>query len=447
MARRLNDVVRGAHGMYTRLGFRALLALGLAATSFACCTCERGTGRTPAAQPSGTGPASGAAKTRSTPEAPPRTLARLAATDLAYEGAFRLPDIFDWGARGLGHVRGSQGDVLLVLGRDQHPAEFGPVAIPRPVATRNVSQLPVAQVLGSVRSFDGPLLESISTETAFGGGIEYVPRRGSQTTDKLYGSIDNWYGVSDESYPTIWFSEVDGSNPKGVFHVGPMSAPFHGNMAGDYLFAVPSWYADRFLGGRTLVTGKTRGAFHGSQGPSLFAFRAWESDAPSGFLDALPIIWYRIQYPACAGPNVGDKARCDFPGFTMCDKWEGASFVGTPTRQAVLLVGTKGLGNNGYGEPPPGSCGESKGYHCDPYEREVIFYDVQELGAAAQGARPAWSVQPYLVWRPQEFFLQGRSCGQVGGMAYDVVSQRLFVVEKGIGDNNGAVIHVWRVAG
>lgn len=370
--------------------------------------------------------------------------ARLQPGDLAYQGAFRLPEAFDWGARGMAFVAGPVGGALLVLGPDQQPAAFARIGIPTPARARAWAQLPVATMQTALRSFDGSIVEGVNEVAPFGSGIEVVPRQGAQQSDKLYGSLDNWYGVVEESHRAVWMAELDGSRPRGPFHVGPRREPFHGNKVGAFLFTVPRWYADAYLGGRTLVTGKARGAFHGSQGPSLFAFRPWNSEAPAGELDAVAMLYYRIRFPECAGPNVGDKQACDFPGFTMCDEWEGGSFVEHGSKRAVLLLGKKGLGPNHYGEPPrAGTCEGDKGYHCDPYERQVLLYDVDELGAAALGQRSPWTVRPYAVWRPGELLVQGRTCAQVGGMTTDPATRRLFVIEKGLGENNGAAVHVW----
>ncbi len=220
---------------------------------------------------------------------------------------------------------------------------------------------------------------------------------------------------------------------------------------GDFLFTVPQWYADQYLGGRILVTGKTRGAFHGSMGPTLFAFHPWSNENPSGNLNAVPMLWYRLNYD-CASPNVTNKALCDYPEFTFCDKWEGGGFVDSGQRQAVILLGKKGLGTNYYGDAPSeNACETSRGYHCDPYERQIIFYDVDELGQVAQGTRDPWSVVPYAIWRPQEFFLkdnQNQTCGEVGGIAVDFPRGRVFMIEKGFGghqNENAAVVHVWSV--
>jgi len=135
----------------------------------------------------------------------------------------------------------------------------------------------------------------------------------------------------------------------------------------------------------------------------------------------------------------------------MCDKWEGGCFVESGEKRAIILLGTKGLGDNTYGPPPSNACEDSQGYHCDPFERQVIFYDVDELGEVAQGSRDPWTVVPYYFWRPEEFYLrdvEGYTCGQVGSMFSDVEGQRVFMIEKGLGgytNENSAVVHVWSV--
>ncbi|MFC1452656.1 hypothetical protein ACFLSJ_04845 [Verrucomicrobiota bacterium] len=377
---------------------------------------------------------------------------RLEPSNFTYQGAFALPSDFDWGARGACYYgAGNSGaGSLLITGPESRPAEFAEVAIPTPVTAATWEELPVASQLTAMVSFDGNLIESqLDSTTTFGSGIEVVPMRGSQTGDKLYGAADQWYEVSGDTFPTIWFSEMDGSNPRGLFHVGPEAEPYHGNKSGCFLFSVPQSYADAYLGGRTLVTGKSRGAFNGSMGPALIAFRPWDNEAPSGDLDAVPMAWYRIIYPDCAGPNVGDPVNCDYPDFTMCDEWVGGGFVEAGQRQAVILLGTKGLGTNGYGPGGAGDCNPYQGYHCDPFERQVVFFDVNELADVASGTRDAWTVVPYTIWRPAEFFLgdaQGQTCGLTGGIAVDTAGNRVFMIEKGLGGDNAAAVHVWTVA-
>lgn len=375
---------------------------------------------------------------------------RLQPADLVYQGAFALPDDFGYGAEGISYYpEGDAGSgALFVTGHVNQPAVFAVADLPAPVIEDNWEALPMANMLTDMNSFDGNLIEEqLDSGTTYAGGIEYVPAAGDQTGDKLYGSADWWYAVTGESFPTVWMAELDGSDPRGLFHVGPWEFPYHGNRIGDYLFTLPDWYADQYLGGRNLVSGKSRGAFGGSMGPTLFAFRPWEVENPGGDLDAVPMLWYRELYPECAGPNLGDKSKCDYPDFTMCDEWTGGAFVEVGESRAVLIYGVKGLGGNDYGAPSsPDACSMYQGYHCDPFERQVTFYDIDELAAVASGARDAWTVVPYAIWRPDELLLgdeNGHTCGGTGGMAVDAAGQRLFVVEKGFGGNNGAVVHVW----
>ena len=411
---------------------------------------------------------------------------QLTQSDFTYQGAFRLPSDFNWGARGLSfYPNGNSGaGSLLATGFDllydpAHPGEscwdpawncsafFGEVGIPAPAKESNWENLPEATLLTQMTSFDCGLAAGVHREYLFVSGIEYVPQRGSQSGDKIYGSINLWYaeGVAGENtFPTVWFANMNGTNAQGMFHVGPEETPYHGRKMGSYLFSVPTWYAAQYLGGRTLITGRSRGtpadSFEdittrgGSQGPTLFAFHAWDSDSPTGDLDALPVLYYRVKFPGCAGPNVGDPNLCDYPNYTMCDEWTGGSFVEASSKRAIILLGYKGLGSNCYDEPPVecnDPCSDSHGYHCNPYERQVIFYDVEQLGKRALGQQDPWVVLPYEIWRPNEFYLgdsTGHTCADVGGMAFDSDGKRVFMIEKGLGgcnNENAAVVHVWTV--
>ncbi|HJL18969.1 MAG TPA: hypothetical protein RMH99_25125 [Sandaracinaceae bacterium LLY-WYZ-13_1] len=373
---------------------------------------------------------------------------RLTPDDFTYRGAFRLPDAFTWSSLGI-TVRpdGDGGDgTLFVLGKSRQPAQLSEVSIPDP-AIAPFDELPVAEIRMTPRSMDGDLIEStLSADHTDARGLLYVPQTGSQDSAHLYGAADYWYAVMDGTFPTIWMSELDGSDPRGLFHVGPEGdSTFHGNRTGDYLFSVPEWYAARYLGGRRVVAGKTRGAFGGSMGPTMFAFPRFDTEEPSGDLDALPMLYYPL-VDECAGPNRGDPDVCDFPQFSMCDKWTGAAFVEEGDRRAIVLYGIKGVGNE-YGPPSsPDACNPYQGYHCDPLTLQLLFYDVDEIGDAATGGRDPWSVAPYRVWQPDGLFspdADGHSCGPPGGMTHDPATGRLFLVERGLGAEDEASVHVF----
>lgn len=417
---------------------------------------------------------------------------RLQTSDLMYQGAFRLPENFNWGARGLSYypLGNSGAGSLLVTGFEALTdgyAEYGEVSIPTPQQEANWEDLPMAAFLRPLMPFDGGLVQALEGDSVFVSGIQYVPRQGTQTADKIYGSLNEWYpegDFGDDSFPTIWLSNLNGSSARGLFYVGPQpqTAPYHGRKMGEYLFTVPQSYADTYLGGRILITGRSRGTpvgsepvttQGGSQGPTLFAIEPWQIDSPAAnaSMDALPILYYRAAYPGCAGPDIGangENVDCDYEFsdqvFRMCDAWSGAGFVESGSKRAILILGQKSSTNCYYcGDPvdptgcpyattPPACatywCNESRGYHCGPYERQVIFYDTDELGQAAKGLRDPWTVLPYALWRPTTFYLQGYTCGDVGGMAVDPTRGRVFMVERGLGegDINAAAVHVWTVS-
>ncbi len=402
---------------------------------------------------------------------------RLQPTDLVYQGAFRLPESFNWGALGLSYYPAGNAGAgsLLVTGfqsisSPDHPFEscwnsewdcyawYGQVSLPAPVVDSDWENLPEAVLLSTLINFDQGRVSNFTRENVFVSDIEYVPRCGTQTGDKIYGAAEFWYPEGDfgeDTFPTIWMANLDGSQAHGLFHVGPEATPFHGRKTGSYLFTAPQWYADHYLDGRTLVTGRSRGTpaesqpvttHGGSQGPTLFAFHAFDTDTPTGNLNALPLLYYRVKFPGCAGPNISPTAECDYPDFTMCDNWTGGAFVDDGQRRAIMLLGYKGLGSNCYGGAACGDpCNAYQGYHCHPYERQVIFYDIHELGAIARTERDPWSVLPYTIWRPDEFYLQGNPCWNAGGMVFDSRSGRLFMVERGLGEgeSNAVVVHVW----
>jgi hypothetical protein len=420
--------------------------------------------------------------------------------DFTYLGAFRLPDEFAWGALGMDFYPSGDGGAgsLFVTGfqglldgsfepcyegSQGCNGYFGEVSIPEPGKVSNWEDLPLATFIQEMAIFDGGLVQTVHEAYSFVSDIAYVPQQGSQRGDKLYGSLNEWYpegSFGDDTFPTVWFSDLDGSNAHGVFHVGPEEPPFHGIKMGSYLFTVPQAYADQYLGGRTLITGRARGTAPpgspgldgegaiagGSQGPTLMAFHAWDSDDPGGNLDAIPMLYYRVKYPGCAGPDIGVAGQatdCDFPGFSMCDDWTGAAFLQAGDRATIAIVGLKGASNCYYCgdpvddsecgvEPLPGecdlTCNEDRGYHCGPYRRQVLLYDTQALGQAALGEIDPWSVLPYAIWEPEELFLASPCCYNMGGMAFDATNGRLFITERGLGEGemNAAVVHIWSVA-
>jgi hypothetical protein len=369
-------------------------------------------------------------------------------SDFSYSGAFRLPAPFNWGARGMTYRPNGDGGKgsLIVIGHDQVLGEWGELGIPSP-ATGRFGSLPTAPLIGAMVEFDGSLIEAeVDAAESRAGDVACLPPRGSQTREVCYWNAEWWYNVAATDYRAVGMSDVDGSNPRGLWHVGPRGdAVFHGSRHGSYMFAVPSWYADSSLNGHSIMVGMAReaGCCGSSQGPTLFAFRPWEVDdpAPRADLDAIALVYYPSIYPGCAGPNVGDPDNCSYPGYRACDRWVGGAFVESGFRSAVVVSGIKAYGENNYGGGDANSCDDSQGYHCEPLNLELIFYSTDDLADAAAGRMDPAEVIPYEIWTPDE--IRDSRCPQVGGIAMDRDNGRFFMIEKGFGQNNSAVVHVY----
>ncbi|MCK5920021.1 MAG: hypothetical protein KAG66_03720, partial [Methylococcales bacterium] len=226
---------------------------------------------------------------------------------------------------------------------------------------------------------------------------------------------------------------------------------FHNARTSNYLFQAPAGFANENLGGRSLLAGNHRsaGAFGGSQGPTLYATAPWQDGNPpaAGQELAAQALLY---YPTNNDCTANDFTQCAFPGYRANDDWGGGAWVESGEKTAVLIFGRKGLGDNCYGIPGE-ECGASlcttnKGWHSDPYEPQILFYDPQVLADVAAGNKNPWEVVPYAVLRPlQEVF--SSDCAIFGSVAYDVVNQLVYVTERSAGEFGATAVHVWQVVG
>jgi len=117
--------------------------------------------------------------------------------------------------------------------------------------------------------------------------------------------------------------------------------------------------------------------------------------------------------------------------------------VSTVGGDGILIGGSKGLGPTRYGPGEPADCSQNKGYHCDPFEIQVIFYDPEEIADVLRGQGKPWHLHPYAVWRPSDLWRD--TCGSLGGIAFDPKGQQLYVVERLAGPNGKSIVHAYRV--
>ncbi|MGB5391292.1 MAG: hypothetical protein WBP10_14055, partial [Thermoanaerobaculia bacterium] len=351
---------------------------------------------------------------------------RLSSSDFEYLGAFAIDasysgDGYEWNAYGQrGMSFDSTGDPgnsdafpgsLWVTGHDYEQDVFE-IAIPTPVSDIfDFSQLPKTPLLTNPTQFTG----GCGGGTEWFGGVEVHG-------NSLWGSCANWYNVSAEDLPDIlWRRNLsDLSNLQGPFHAGPVGNPvFHSNRQGMYMLSIPPDWAAAHLEGKTLATGMNRGAHGGQMGPTILAF---DPENPS---DAYALLYYRQR--STPGDNCYEnKSLCDFPGYTACDHWSSATWVRTPTTDAVLIAGKKHDGGSDY---------VGGGWDCGPANGEIIFYDPDDLAARVSRTLKSWEVVPYETWRPTEMW---NARGEFRGIAFDPDNGHLYVIEK----YAGAIVHV-----
>jgi hypothetical protein len=338
--------------------------------------------------------------------------------DFLYLGAFRLDCTSDSCSYNLTDLGTAPSGGLWVT---DHVYDYAVRRI-GVAATPLISQ--VYDDLPAVPTLEGPLATGgcpgSSTDLS---GVEGIGPEAAVT-------CRDWYNVT-ASYEPAFYRRPAAS----IQEIGPQAPPFHPNKYGAYLFSLPpDWVAAQGLGAKTLVTGFAReaGAFGGSQGPTLFAF---DPDNPA---DAVDLLYYREIVPGCPG-------QCDFPGYQSPDAWMGADWVRSSAGDAILVAGVKaGSTCYGSGAACADSCRSSQGYHGYPYTAQILFYDPADLAARLAGTLQPWEVLPYATWTPAELWSQ--ECPELGGLAFDEASGRLYVAERLAGPFGQGVIHVYLLA-
>jgi hypothetical protein len=270
-------------------------------------------------------------------------------------------------------------------------------------------------------------------------GLAYLPRLGGQTTAKLYFAraphLDE--GATN---PSHGWCELDLSDPQpgGAWRVGE-----HWNyVTGDYLFDIPTAWADSYVSGRYLATGRFRDGGQDAEGPSLFAIAPWAQGnppPPGTTLPATPLLLYTA---------VTDAEQHTLDGYHHSDEWTGGAWLTAGDKSAVLFVGTKGTGDCWYGNPegPCLDC-EDRGWWSTGFVGQFLFYDPADLAAVAQGLSESWELQPYATMNVDNVLYHIESTQQkhhVGAMAFDRAQGLLYVAEP-LADEDRPLLHVWEV--
>lgn len=394
----------------------------------------------------------------------------LSPSDLTYLGAFAAPesvippDFDEWAYGGHAMSYRPGGDPTgpedgfpgsLFLAGNAQKDTVGEITIPAPIISSEFDLLERAGVLQGGVDLTGGLLTA--TCTACGscdcaswdmGGLQVL-----ENVDRLAWTIFDWYNVGAVDLESLGWSTLDMSTASGMWHIGTrpntLPDPFHNGKTSDYLLTASPAFASQHLNGRWLLSGYHResGALGGSQGPTLYAMAPWLEGTPpvSGSdIDAVPLFYYRW-FLEC---TENQFEHCDFEGYRVDDQWGGGAWVDTGNKAAILIFGLKGLGDNCYGDPGveclPNACEPYRGYHSDPYEPQILFYDPDQIQEVVEGTREPWAIQPIHVYSPQDEVFDP-DCGVLASVAFDRENGLIYVAESAAGEWGDAAIHVWRV--
>ena len=361
---------------------------------------------------------------------------------LVYAGAFRLPmgpDADEWGWSGAALTFNPDGGSLFGTGHN-HRQLVSEFSIPAPIVASEPGALNVATTIQPFTDIRGGLFEFGSFE---------LPRVGLEYLDGKIHFAWGQHFEEDGPFATHGWASADLANPDPAGPWPIAGVPVYAS--NDYVFAIdPSW-VDSHLPGYPLATGRYRDGGWGGQGPALYAYAPGEA-APGEPLDAVPLIQY--------GSSL-DLSDLTLDGYHHSDEWTGGAWVSGPAGSAVLIVGTKGLGECWYGfengvvwpdAPPfpdiPPAPYDDRGWWSSGFEAQILFYDPFDLAAVAAGTIRPHDLQPYAVLSIDDVLMgQRRSAQQyrTGGVAYDPAGS-LFVMEPHA-DGERPLVHIWRVGG
>ncbi len=426
--------------------------------------------------------------------------------DLTYLGAFRLPegtvrpDTFEYGGGAMtfnpdgdpaGASDGFPGS-LFVTGHDRlaygelpDGSRVAEIAIPVPMLADHPAVLNRASYLQ-------PLTD---VAAGFFVGLDEIPRVGlsylnrPETGPLLHITWGQHFQPDDPAPSHAWFSPNLGrANMQGNWFVAP-EYPYSVN---DYLFEIPADWADTYLGGRYLATGRFRDGGWSGMGPALFAYRPWVdaqgNPAPDGaVLDSVTLLHY-------ADSNTTALIERTMTGYQHPDEWAGGAWLTTADgRAAVLFAGTKSVGDKywyGWANPAGAElpcvevemigqfdlCRLGDGTPCLPedlqgcsghndfrgwwstrFAARFILYNPDDLARVAQEQLAADQPQPYASLdidahlyhnpdrvEPEMLGTGVQQRGRIGDVAYDRINQLLYVLEL-FADGAQPVVHVWRL--
>lgn len=374
-----------------------------------------------------------------------RPFARLHYSDLAYCGAFRLPDSDEY-AYGEGAVAyiAPRNTLAFITQNEQ----FVELTIPAPIICpgEEIGELNAATEVAVAAALWSNSLSPMLGRPNRASGLAWFDGR-------LWLAAYESYNAAALDNLGICSMDDTFGDPGGAWRVGPtgINQPidrlFHANKTHEYILVIPQSWSERYAPGKRLAAGRHReaGTLGGGNGPALFAFEA-NATAPAGaHLNGIPLMAFPFQ----------DDMTADYfwPPYTAKDEF-AAIWLEVGKRQAVVIGAMQGIGPVYYGLS--NTCLSNKGYHSEPYEPRLYFIDVNQLARVARRKAAPWSPRPYETVSPREVWLHPEKPGNdptckrdwFADFAYDAAGQRLFAVQVNAWDRDHvrrSIVHVWHL--
>lgn len=353
--------------------------------------------------------------------------------DFEWIGAFRLPkggknqNTFSYGGRAIAY--NPSRDSLYVVGHKHHQL-VAEITIPQPVKSGELSELTIADI---VQPFFDPTEGKLKQINPTDRNSQYI---GGQL---VYGKslLVNAFSSYDAAGTQLASLFIRSDKLRADHSLrGPYLVGADAHITSAYMTIIPEAWRER-LGGPVLVGNCCRSIIgQHSQGPSVSVFDP-ESKVRGTKLKARALLFYPSTNPLGKGASTKNKL------FNLTTRVDGILF---PERtRSILFFGKHGIGEYCYGEAK--SCNDPaqiyKGTHAYPYVYQVWAYDANDLtrkGLLGGGT----ASQPYAVWN-FELPFEKDGIHEIGGVAYDAESGKIYLAQLDADRDRSAIIHVFQV--
>ena len=388
---------------------------------------------------------------------------------ISYLGAFRVPVVddgsygtFDYSDAALAYYpNGDAGGATdgypgsLFINSHPYASKVAELTIPAPSTSRTLSDLPVAQILQPFTQVRGGLA------AGFIMGMTYLPSENRIYFTSSDDYLDGGCAPINLSAPLIapalgsFLPTLSSPAPEGAWYLKVGSTVIHPYMTSRYIFDVPKAFADSYLGGRTLASGRHRG-WCSTNGPQIYSWASVAASNPAN----------KTALPATTLLQYGTDSQ-SVNGFSPTNNYQGAAFLTAGTQSAVLISGLiefdPARAYYGYDNWKvstdcdgivPFPCTGTRGWRAADPHPAMQFYNPADLAAVASGQKQSWQLQPYATLNLLPYMLKAypptmnvnSSEGETIVSSFDRARGLIYVTETRV-DGLRPVVHVFRIGG